>query len=114
MNNDILWDGVYVVSRLGWRRGFFCCGDKLLFDLMIESYKLGKTLGKTGDIKVVEYRINQTDVSGSNQRIEQEIELHYYLLNRNILKTMQHRQVWQFQEAEKSWLLTTPMPVFSP
>ena len=66
------------------------------------------------NIKLVEYKITKTDVADDNRRIEQDVELQYFLLNRSILKTSQTHQVWQFQPTAKAWKLKTGLPVFTP
>jgi hypothetical protein len=68
--------------------------------------------GPYKNIKVVEYKITHTDVADDKHRIEQDVELTYFLLNRNIVKSTQTHQRWQFQPMRKVWLLETKLPVF--
>ena len=66
------------------------------------------------NIEVVEYKIITAKIDDDIQRIEQDVELQYYLLNRNILKTNQTQQIWQYQTDTKHWMLKTGLPVFEP
>ena len=65
-----------------------------------------------GNIKIVEYKITHMDVSSDQLKIEQDIELQYFLLNSNRLHTAQHHQVWRFDESERQWQLYTALPTF--
>ncbi len=70
--------------------------------------------GQYQNVKIVEYKITQTDIRDNNSRIEQAVDLQYYFLNRNILKTTQMHQVWEYRSMDKRWLLKTELPVFKP
>ena len=64
------------------------------------------------DIKIVDYTITRARASDDNRRIEQDIELDYYLVDRNILKTPQSHRVWRYDPERKAWLLKSRLPRF--
>lgn len=67
---------------------------------------------KFKNIKIIEYKIARLDVSKDNLEIKQDVELQYFLLNSNRLRTMRHPQTWRYREKEKIWLLETGLPAF--
>ncbi len=66
------------------------------------------------NIEVVEYKVLGMDVSPDRSQIDQEIELQYFRLNSNRLRTTRHHQVWRYDEAESTWRLHSRLPVFTP
>jgi hypothetical protein len=70
--------------------------------------------GSYKNIKVVKYTASRVNVSDDRTRIEQDVDLEYFLLNRNILKTARTRQVWQYDQEQKAWTLKTKLPDFAP
>jgi hypothetical protein len=66
------------------------------------------------NIKIVDYKVTDSSIADDHHRIEQEVELQYYLLDRNVLKTAQSRQVWQYQLEQKTWALETGLPLPAP
>jgi len=66
------------------------------------------------NIKVVDFTVTHVKVSEDCLNVDQVVRLQYFLLDRNILKTIEYRQTWRFDEQEEKWLLHTPLPTFSP
>lgn len=71
-------------------------------------------LQKMKGFKIVEYRITHIDVSENKQKITQDVELQYYRLNSNILRTTHDPQIWRFQQADNIWRLQTGLPDLGP
>ena len=74
-------------------------------DVAFETYK---------NIKVVDFMVTHINVSEDYLTVDQVVQLQYFLLDRNILKTIEYRQTWRFDEQKERWLLHTPLPDFSP
>ncbi|MBT8340104.1 MAG: hypothetical protein HKP58_08260 [Desulfatitalea sp.] len=66
------------------------------------------------NIKVVDYEVGQQRVSDSGLEITQQVVIQYFLLDRNVLKTVSYHPVWRYLEEEKRWVLTTDLPVLTP
>lgn len=62
------------------------------------------------NIQIVRYTIANVSVSEDKQSIEQDVELQYYLLDQNRLKTANDHQVWRYKEGDKVWMLQTGLP----
>lgn len=66
------------------------------------------------EIKIVDYKPNRVNLSEDKSQIKQDIELQYFQMGRNVLRSLQYRQVWQYQEEGKMWLLKTDLPPLVP
>ncbi|MFZ1984441.1 MAG: hypothetical protein WAU91_08505 [Desulfatitalea sp.] len=66
------------------------------------------------EIKIVDYNPTRITLSEDKSKITQEIELQYFLMSHNILRTAQYQQIWQYQEENKLWLLKTDLPPLVP
>ena len=62
------------------------------------------------NIKIVRYKVTSHHVSADHLSAEQDVELQYYWLDQNILKTKIHHQVWHYDRQRKAWLLQTGLP----
>ena len=65
-----------------------------------------------GNVKIVEYNIMRMSVSADQTKIEQDVEMQYFLRNSNRLRSIRHHQVWQYHAADKVWWLHTGLPLF--
>ena len=65
---------------------------------------------KFANIKIVRHKVTNVQVSEDQKSIEQDVEIQYFLLDRNRLKTINDHQVWQYKEEGKVWLLQTGLP----
>ena len=64
------------------------------------------------NIKIVEYKITHMEVSDDRYRVTQDVELQYFLLNNNRLRTIRYHQLWRYNEAQAVWLLYSSLPKF--
>ncbi len=71
-------------------------------------------LHKMKDIKIVEYKVTRVNMSENKTEIAQDVELQYFRLNSNILRTVHDPQIWRFQQEGKVWLLQTGFPDLGP
>ena len=62
------------------------------------------------NIKIVRHKVTHVEVSDDKRSIEQDVEIQYFLLDRNLLKTMIDHQVWQYKDEGKVWMLQTGLP----
>lgn len=65
-------------------------------------------------VRIVDYKPTRVDVSEDLLKIEQGVVLKYFMVNVNLLRTVQYQQVWHFNEAHKVWLLQTDLPALNP
>jgi hypothetical protein len=65
---------------------------------------------KFANVKIVRHKVTRVEVSDDKRSIEQDVEIQYFLLDRNVLKTMNDHQVWKYQAEDKIWLLQTGLP----
>jgi PBP1b-binding outer membrane lipoprotein LpoB len=71
-------------------------------------------LQKIKNIKIVDYKITHIDVSESKMEIKQDVELQYYRLNSNIMRTAHQHQIWHYQPQDGIWMLRSGWPQFGP
>lgn len=64
------------------------------------------------NIKIARYKITNIEVSDDRLSIEQDVEMHYFLLDRNVLKTIKDHQVWHYKDTDNVWMLQTGLPIF--
>lgn len=57
------------------------------------------------DIKIVSYDIIHSEVGSQGLLVEQEVNLQYFSLARNLVKTVDYRPVWRFNADRKAWFL---------
>jgi len=62
------------------------------------------------DIKIVEYHVKKGQVSNDKNMINQIAEVKYYRLDSLIVRTVRYKQLWQYDDVKKSWLLQTGLP----
>jgi hypothetical protein len=64
------------------------------------------------DVKLSRYQVTAIKVSQDHNEVLQDVQLEYFLLNRNILRTIPYRQEWRYDETRKAWILHTGLPAF--
>lgn len=64
------------------------------------------------NVKLARYLVTAIKVSQDHTEVLQDVQLEYFLLNRNILRTIPYRQEWRYDETRKAWMLHTGLPVF--
>jgi hypothetical protein len=62
------------------------------------------------NIKIVRHKVTHVEVSDDKRSIEQDVEIQYFLLDRNLLRTMIDHQVWRYKDEGKVWMLQTGLP----
>jgi hypothetical protein len=65
-------------------------------------------------LKIVDYKPTHVDVSEDLLTIKQQVSLKYFMLNTNLLRTMDYQQTWKYKEDYKVWLLQTELPDLIP
>ena len=65
-----------------------------------------------GNIKIVDFKVTHMNVAEDHMKVHQEIEVGYYFLNHYVLKEIQFKQSWAYQEQRKIWLLQNGPPHF--
>lgn len=69
-------------------------------------------LARYDNLKIVTYDVIGMDLSEDKRVVTQTVDVEYYFLDRYIAKKIQYDQSWGYQEASKTWMLTTGPPVF--
>ncbi len=64
------------------------------------------------NVRVVDFGVAHVTISEDRLKVEQDVALQYFLLDRNIVKTINYKQVWHFDEEKGNWFLHTPLPTF--
>jgi len=68
------------------------------------------------NVKIVDYRILNTDFDAEKGKQIVEVEFDYYTSLTNVVKTLLDKQRWSFvyvkEEKKKRWRLMTPLPEF--
>ena len=67
---------------------------------------------KLKNVKVAQYDVKDMKVSDDGSKINQDAEITYFHRNKMILKTLRDQQVWEFDDKDGRWYLTTPLPLF--
>ena len=73
-----------------------------------------KRIAAARDVKVVDYRVNNVTCDPENRKAEVRLELDYYIMPSNRIKTLTYKQEWAYREisASKSWMLKSGLPAF--
>lgn len=63
-------------------------------------------------IKIVNFKPIRVSVSDDNLEVDRDVEIQFFRMDRNILKSIMYRQQWRYQEDIKKWRLTSTLPEF--
>jgi hypothetical protein len=63
-------------------------------------------------IKIVDCKTTRVVISEDKMTVDKYLELQYFLVDRNILRSTSYQQQWQYDEAAKVWRMKTGLPVF--
>lgn len=74
--------------------------------------KEGTDFSRYKNIKVFEYAVKDVGLSEDKLEIHQTVEIQYFMLDRYILKTIQDKQLWKYDEKYEDWFLQTGLPDF--
>lgn len=64
------------------------------------------------NVKIASYHVRAVEVAEDSQKVDLNVEVSYFLLDRYVVKKMQFQQSWQYEETEKRWFLNTVPPDF--
>ena len=67
---------------------------------------------KLKHIKVTGYDVLSTNPSDDETKVFITVKISYYDEDNLKLRTLVDNQVWQFDEEQKDWYISTPLPVF--
>jgi hypothetical protein len=76
------------------------------------AHKGGVDYRPYGNVKIADYRVTNITVSEDYSEVTQNVELQYFLLDRNILRTLPYKEIWRYDKTNKVWLLQTGLPNF--
>jgi hypothetical protein len=83
--------------------GAFVDGETVHEEVDFDRYK---------NIKVVDYKVKQSTISEDKMEIHQTVEIEYYQLDRLVVRSLRHKQLWKYNADTGAWLLQTPLPEF--
>ena len=63
-------------------------------------------------VKVTSYEVRQLVISEDKSQVRQIVEVKYYKLNDNVVKTIIDNQLWEYDPAGESWYLQSGLPDF--
>ncbi|MDA8140078.1 MAG: hypothetical protein M0036_15625 [Desulfobacteraceae bacterium] len=102
--DEIIRSFDYAMMRADWRRAAdFIDPSKRQADINFDQYK---------KIKVVDCKTARMIVSEDKLSAKREVDLQYFLVDRNILRAMQYKQAWKYNETAKGWIMESGLPVF--
>jgi len=67
-------------------------------------------LGNLKNFKITSYETKRMIVWEENSRVEQIVEIKYYEIDSMLEKTYLDHQMWEYDEASKSWYLSSDLP----
>jgi hypothetical protein len=96
----------FSLLRADWHKAAdFINAPELKANINFESFK---------KIKVVDCRPTRIIASEDKNSVKREVDLQYFLVDRNILRTIPYVQQWEYLETGKGWMLKSGLPVFEP
>ena len=69
-------------------------------------------LKRYDNVKLSNYDVLAMKASQDNREVSQSVKFEYFLLDRHVVKTVEHKQLWRYQEDNQTWLLQTVPPQF--
>lgn len=63
-------------------------------------------------IKIVDCRTTRAEFSEDKMNVTRDVELQYFLVDRNILRSTRYRQQWQYDKEKDVWRLQSELPAF--
>lgn len=64
--------------------------------------------------KIVDCRTTHAEFSEDKTDLKREVELQYFLVDRNILRSTRYQQEWRYDEEKKEWIMKSGLPVLEP
>jgi len=68
-------------------------------------------LDRYKELKIVSYDVVHTQTAGDGNTVEQQIALQYFHLRRNVVKSLDYSQVWEYIDEKNNWFLKTNPPL---
>lgn len=65
------------------------------------------------NVKIVNFKPIRATVTDDGHGVDRVVEVQFFFVDRNILKTSIYHQKWRYQEEDKCWLLDGGLPEFS-
>ena len=69
-------------------------------------------LDKLKNIKVISYEVKRITHQREQLKVLQTIALSYYIKDRLKEKSLRYQEVWEYDEMDGSWYLTSGLPAF--
>ena len=69
-------------------------------------------LKRYDNVKLANYDVLAMKASQDNREVSQSVRIEYFLLDRYVVKTVEQKQLWQYQEDTQKWVLQTVPPRF--
>ncbi|WP_419659655.1 uncharacterized protein Dvar_85600 [Desulfosarcina variabilis str. Montpellier] len=69
-------------------------------------------LNRFGDIKLVDFKIMDTQADEEKMEVTQDIKVSYHFLNNVRIKDREYKQTWHYLEDSEKWLLKDGPPQF--
>ena len=63
-------------------------------------------------IQVSRYKVKKVALSEDKNQIVQIVEIQYFRKDQMIVQTLQDKQLWEYDDQAKRWLLTSGLPKF--
>ncbi len=67
---------------------------------------------KLKQVKVASYEVKEIVPLKDKRQVRQIVEITYYKINDNVLKTLREDQLWEYDQEEKSWYIQSGLPDF--
>lgn len=64
--------------------------------------------------KIVDCRTTHAEISEDKMNLKRDVELQYFLVDRNILRSTRYQQQWHYDEDKEEWFMQSGLPVFEP
>ena len=77
-----------------------------------KSLKSKPDLDKLKNIKVISYEVKRITHQREQLKILQTIDLSYYIKDQLKEKSLRYQEVWEYDEMDGSWYLTSGLPEF--
>lgn len=68
--------------------------------------------GFNKNVKIVNFKPVRRSVSDDSCEVDRVVEIQFFYMDRNILKTAIYKQQWRYQEEGKCWVLDSGFPEF--
>jgi len=86
-------------------------------DYMVANQIAGGAAGdidseKLKNVKIVEITTTHIQVSDDKRDVARDVEFEYFLLDKNIVRSLKFKELWHYNQESKRWLLKNGLPTF--